>query len=98
MTYEIEWEASARRELRKLDPPVRRRLAIAITALAGDPRPASSTEMAGHPAGTMRMRVGDYRVVYVIEDDRVCIVVVRVGHRGAVHRDLWRAARPHICC
>jgi mRNA interferase RelE/StbE len=86
--YTIEWTAPAVRELRKLDHPVRRRVARAVTALAMDPRPPGSRSLAGQPAGVMRLRVGDYRIVYQVEDDRVVVTVVRVAHRREVYRNL----------
>ena len=88
MQYTIEWTAPASRELRKLDRPVQRRIARAVTALGSDPRPAGSKALVGHPAGVMRIRVGDHRVLYRIEDDRVLVTVVRVAHRREVYRNL----------
>ena len=88
MPHSIEWTAPAARELRKLDRPVQRRIAMAVTALGSDPRPAGSKAMVGHPAGVMRIRVSDYRVVYQIEDDRVLVTVVRVAPRREVYRNL----------
>lgn len=88
MRYDIEWTAPAARELRKLDRSVQRRVARAVTALGLDPRPPGSKALVGHPAGVMRIRVGDYRVVYEIEDDRVVVTVVRVAHRREVYRKL----------
>lgn len=88
MTYRIEWTAPAERELRKLDRPVARRILIAVSRLTADPRPYGARSLTGHPSGTTRIRVGDYRVVYVIEDEIVVITVVRVAHRREVYRDL----------
>jgi mRNA interferase RelE/StbE len=84
--YEIEWSGPALRELRKLDKQVARRVVRAVTALALDPRPPGVRALVGEPQGTMRLRVGDYRVVYRIDDGQVQILVVRVAHRGAVYR------------
>lgn len=88
MPYEIEWSGSADRQLRKLDDHIGRRIAVAVSKLARDPRPAAATPLVGQPAGTMRLRVGDYRVVYVVEDEQIRVVVVRVAHRRQVYRDL----------
>ncbi|HEX6403034.1 MAG TPA: type II toxin-antitoxin system RelE/ParE family toxin [Pseudonocardiaceae bacterium] len=88
MSYEIEWSAPALRELRKLDKPVARRIVTAVTKLGLDPRPPGVKASTGQPAGTMRLRVGNYRVVYVIQDDLIIITVVRVAHRQEVYRDL----------
>jgi mRNA interferase RelE/StbE len=71
------------RALRKLDPPVARRLQAAIALLAEDPRPPASRPLRGRPA--WRVRVGDYRVIYTIEDDVLLIVVVTLGHRRDVY-------------
>lgn len=88
MDYRIEWTAPAVRELRKLDRGVARRIARAVTALGSEPRPAGAKSLVGQPSGVMRLRVGDYRVVYRVEDDRVVVTVVRVAHRREVYRNL----------
>lgn len=68
MCYEIEWAAPALRELQKLDKPLARRVLTAVTKLGVDPRPPGARPLTGQPPGTMRLRIGDYRVVYVIQD------------------------------
>lgn len=83
MSYRIELRPAAVRALRKLDPPIRRRIQGAITLLAEDPRPPASRPLRGRPA--FRVRVGDYRVIYTIADDVLLIVVVTVGHRRDVY-------------
>jgi mRNA interferase RelE/StbE len=91
VSYEIEWAAPALRELRelrRLDKQTARRVLRAITGLAGDPRPAGVRALSGHPAGTMRLRVGDFRVVYVIDDEEIRILVVRAARRREVYRGL----------
>ena len=86
MSYGIEWAASALRELRKLDKQVGRRIALAVTALGTDPRPPGCRALTGRPAGVMRIRVGDHRVVYRVEDAKVLVTVVRVAHRREAYR------------
>lgn len=88
MSYEIEWTAPALRELRKLDKPIARRVLTAITKLGGGPRPPGVRALTGQPSGTMRLRIGDYRVVYVVQDDLILVTVVRIAHRREVYRDL----------
>ncbi len=88
MSYEIEWSAPALRELRKLDKPLARRILTAVTKLGIDPRPPGVCALTGKPPGTMRLRIGDYRVVYVVQDDLVLVTVVRIAHRRKVYRHL----------
>lgn len=62
----------------------KRRLAC-ITALEQDPRPSGCKKLRG-ATNTYRIRSGDYRVVYTIEDAELLVLVVRVGHRREVYR------------
>lgn len=84
MTYRIEVRPAAAKQLRKLDPPNARRIQGAIALLGDDPRPPASRPLTGRPA--WRVRVGDYRVIYTIEDDRLIVVVITIGHRRDVYR------------
>ena len=86
MTYQIQILPSAEREMAQLDLGVRRRLDRKILSLAANPRPPGAKALAG-PQGGLRVRVGDWRIVYRVEDDRLLVLVVRVGHRGDVYRD-----------
>lgn len=82
--YRIEVRPAAARTLRKLDPDIQRRIQGAITLLAHDPRPPAARPLRGRPA--YRVRVGDYRVIYTIEDDVLLVVVVALGHRRDVYQ------------
>ncbi len=82
-TYRIELRPAAVRALRKLDPQVRRRVQGAIALLAQDPRPPGARALQGRPG--LRVRVGDYRIIYTVEDDVLLVVVVRLGHRRDVY-------------
>lgn len=81
--YRIELRPAALRSLRKLDPQIRRRVQGAIALLADDPRPPATRKLKGRDA--FRVRVGDYRVIYTIEDEVLLIVVVTLGHRRDVY-------------
>lgn len=83
--YRVEVHASVVKTLRKMDPPVARRLYAAVHALADNPRPAAATALVGGD-GQMRLRVGDYRVIYEIEDDRLLVLVLHLAHRREVYR------------
>ncbi|MHB1783422.1 MAG: type II toxin-antitoxin system RelE family toxin [Acidimicrobiales bacterium] len=82
--YRVEVRPAALRALRKLDPNIRPRIEGAIALLAEDPRPPASRPLTGRPA--YRVRVGDYRIVYSIQDDVLLVVVVTLGHRRDVYR------------
>jgi mRNA interferase RelE/StbE len=85
--YRIELTRDALRALAKLDKPVRRRVQGAIDRLADDPHPAGMIALRGAP-GAFRIRVGDYRVIYVLHDDLLLVVVIDIGHRRDVYRNV----------
>jgi mRNA interferase RelE/StbE len=65
---------------------MRRRLVGAIELLSVDPRPPGAAMLRGGERGRWRVRVGDYRIVYVISDRELVVIVVRVAHRREVYR------------
>ncbi|QBI56021.1 type II toxin-antitoxin system RelE family toxin [Streptomonospora litoralis] len=81
--YTIEISVSARKMLRKLDVPVRKRVVAAIADLADNPRPDGCKKLQGR--SEYRVRVGDYRVLYDINDSRIRVEVVAVGHRREIY-------------
>lgn len=83
MTYRIEILPAAVRELRKLPPEAKRRVQAVIELLSENPRPPAATKLTARPE--WRVRTGDYRVLYRIEDNILTIVVVRAGHRWDVY-------------
>lgn len=74
------------RDLRGLSPELRRRLAPHIDGLASNPRPPGVEKLEGSDSG-YRIRVGNYRILYEIEDATRTVRVTAVGHR----RDVYRA-------
>jgi len=85
MPYEITYARSALKALRKLDPEIARRILRTINGLALDPRPPGCRQLTGG-SGELRVRVGDYRVVYDVFDGELVILVLRLGHRREVYR------------
>lgn len=85
MTYRIDVAPAALRELRKLDPQARRRVQGAIELLAETPRPPAAKQLV-NSGGAWRVRIGDYRIIYDIDDGRIVVLVLRVGHRREVYR------------
>lgn len=82
--YELELLPSAKRELARLDSSMRKRVASRIDALCEEPRPSGCKKLAG--SHYWRIRIGDYRVLYSIEDAKLTVLVVRIGHRRGVYR------------
>lgn len=82
--YVVRVAKAADRKIDALDGSVRPRVIRAIQALKSDPRPPGCKKMAG--ADLWRIRIGDHRVVYAIEDAQLIVLVVRVGHRREIYR------------
>jgi len=87
MTYRVEVKPSAADALAKIPEPHRRRIVRKIDQLANNPRPRGVILLEG-PSSLYRIRVGDYRIVYQIQDRALVVLVVRIGHRGDVYRHL----------
>lgn len=85
MSYQIHLTPAAQRQIRKLDPQARRRVQAAIELLAEDPRPPAS-KMLVNSNGAWRVRVGNYRVIYDIDDGKLLILVLSTGHRREIYR------------
>jgi mRNA interferase RelE/StbE len=85
MRYAIEYERDAFKALRAIrDKRIAAPLKAAIEALADDPRPPGCRKLTGRK-DEWRIRVGDWRVIYRVEDGRLVVVVVAVGVRGGVY-------------
>ena len=84
MTYRVTLAPSAARQLRKFDPDVKRRLQAASELLAIDPRPPAATRLVGG-SGEWRVRTGNYRIVYEINDNELVVLVLRMGRRREIY-------------
>ncbi|WP_166972477.1 type II toxin-antitoxin system RelE family toxin [Brevibacterium atlanticum] len=85
MAYSISYVPSAAKAIRKLDRPIARRLVSAIKELSDDPRPPGCIQLKGG-SGELRIRVGDYRVIYEVFDNELVVLVLHLGHRREVYR------------
>ena len=85
MRYQLEFTTSALRELRRLDARMQKRIAARTIGLCDDPFPSGVKKLQGLP-GHFRIRVGDYRVIYRVDGQRVVVVIVRIGHRREIYR------------
>lgn len=84
MKYAVLIERYAQKQIMKLDKKIIPIIKVAIVALADNPRPYGYKKLKGEDA--YRIRVGDYRVIYEIDDGKIIITVVSVGHRKDIYK------------
>jgi mRNA interferase RelE/StbE len=84
-SHAVQLKPSVDRQLQKLPTNVQRRIVGEMAALAFDPRPAGVVKLAGEE-NLWRVRVGDYRIVYEVDDKHAVVTVLRVAHRKDVYR------------
>ena len=85
MKYAVALERAAARFLLRLrDAKLKKRLDDAIEALSDDPRPQGCRKLAG-TSDRYRIRVGDYRIIYRVDDGKVVVLVLLIGHRREVY-------------
>lgn len=89
MKYAFEFTAAARRQLRSVDQTTALRILHALSRIGDDPcrDDADVKKLSGHD-DLYRLRVGTYRIAYMIDDGRLIILVVDVGHRRDIYRRL----------
>lgn len=84
MSYSISYSRSAAKALKNIHPQDQKRIKSAVEALAGEPRPQGSIQLTGGD-GECRIRVGNYQIIYDIEDDVLIIPILRIGHRRDIY-------------
>jgi mRNA interferase RelE/StbE len=87
VSYRIEFLSSAQREFLGLSKSDRRRMGARIDALAENPRPSGCVKMSGQ-RNLWRIRAGDYRVLYTIDDVPMIVAITKVAHRRDVYRGI----------
>jgi mRNA interferase RelE/StbE len=83
MAYPILPAPSAERQLRSFTPAIQKRLVKRMKTLQHDPRPQGVKKLAGED-NLYRIREGDYRIIYTIQDDELIVLVVKIGDRGSL--------------
>ena len=83
MNYAVSILRRAQKELGQLSSPSFERVCDAIQSLGGDPRPPGCRKLVGRDG--WRIRVGDYRVIYQIDDSARTVLVLHVGHRRDIY-------------
>jgi mRNA interferase RelE/StbE len=88
---EARWQVIIHRKvekiLKRLDGDTLERIRRAIRGLATEPRPAGVKKLTGYD-NLYRARVGDWRIIYAIEDDKLIVLVLEISTRGGAYRDL----------
>lgn len=79
--YDVAITSRAERELKRLDRPIKNRIVTAVLALGADPRPPGCIKVKKEEK-LWRIRVGDWRIGYEIDDPSLEVTVIRVGHRS----------------
>jgi mRNA interferase RelE/StbE len=85
MSYRIELLPAARRQLRKLAPKAQKQVKELIDMLAENPRPTGYKVLKGDLKGLLRVRTGDFRVIYTIKDDLLLVIILKIGDRRSVY-------------
>ena len=83
-SYRLLIKPSAAKELETLPHKDRRRIATKIQHLASEPRPAGTEKLSGQEK--YRLRQGNYRILYSVDDAQLAVVIVKIGHRRDVYR------------
>ncbi len=87
MLYRLEYRRSVKKELRNLNTRDRRAVVRKIEELARQPRPDGSVKLKGSQ-DLFRVRCGEVRVVYQLQKQVLVVIVIRVGHRREVYKNL----------
>jgi mRNA interferase RelE/StbE len=86
VSFTVKLSKDAEKQLAKIQAQTRKRIAAAVRSLAEDPRGHGAKKLLNHEA--WRIRVGDYRVIYEINDGLLLILVIEIGHRRDIYRSL----------
>lgn len=85
--FDVRLTTRAKKDLGRLDTVARRRVLGALELLSSYPRPPTSRTLTGRPE-YLRIRVGDYRVIYTVDDGKLLVLVITLGHRRQIYRNL----------
>ncbi|MFV9691834.1 MAG: type II toxin-antitoxin system RelE family toxin [Desulfobacteria bacterium] len=88
MKYRIEVKRSAAKALKKIPKPDRKRVSEKIDSLAEKLPNPDITKMKGNNP-FHKVRIGNYRIIYEIQDDVLLILIVKIGHRKDIYRNLF---------
>jgi mRNA interferase RelE/StbE len=84
VSYTVVFRDAARVAFQHLDKGVQRRVQAVIDRLAENPRPGQATRLVGD-ADTWRVRAGDWRILYRVDDGKLTVLILEVGHRSTIY-------------
>jgi mRNA interferase RelE/StbE len=85
MSYQVNLPKTVQKQLNKLPQQLKQRILKAIIQLQQEPRPINSLQMKGSQG--YRLRIGDYRILYDIDESQQVVNMRRIGHRREIYRD-----------
>lgn len=84
MAYSVKLSPAAHRQLRKLNDDARQCISKVIDCLAENPRPVAMIKLKGREG--YRIRVGDFRIIYEVQDNELIVLILKIGDRKEVYR------------
>lgn len=87
MAFRLEYKSSVKKELRKLPVADRKIIIRKIQLLGDDPKPEGSSKLKGS-RDLFRIRYGDYRVIYQVQKTVLVIIIIKIGHRREIYKNL----------
>jgi mRNA interferase RelE/StbE len=91
--YEVHLNEAADRDLTRLPPTVQRRILQRLELLGRDPRPQNAIPLAGTLRGSWRLRMGNYRAAYEIDEGAKMVIVWAIDHRSRFYDEALRRRR-----
>lgn len=85
--YKITFKASAEKDLRKLPKPIILSILTAIDDLAVNPYPTGTKKLKGQEKPYFRIRTGDYRIIYEVNNQQLIVHIVEIGHRKEIYKN-----------
>ena len=86
--YKIKFDSKVKKDLKSVPSQDIKRIKSAISELSNNPCPSNYKKLKGKNRDYFRIRVGNYRVIYSIQDNILLILIVRIGHRREIYKNL----------
>ncbi len=85
MTYQVILSPAAQRQTKKLEPKIQKQIIRCLRLLITNPRPSGIKKLSGRKE-VYRIRTGNYRILYQIQDNKLLVLVLEIGHRREVYQ------------